>query len=567
MKLSHHQHILPVLFLLAGIVVLWGCSPLELPDSATDGGIVSATQSFSVSVSDGGYSPTDPSPHTRATENGYTTTFTAGDKIGVFAVKDGAIVDGVNNLCLIATTTTGGGSGSTLVWQDANGKAPLNISGATYYAYYPYQETLSGSLSPSGASAPDAATFFADVISQWTPSTAQGTYADYTAQDLMIAQGCVSGKSLSFPMQHQMSLAVIDLPKTKYTFDNDPKIPDYIIDAPDTKFNGFAPCRMSDDTYRYLVKPDTNGLLSGSYTNSTSDTGATTIEWNFTATIGASNYKTYKVDGGSTTIIEKSHTLTAGDFYMKDGSLLAGTTASLTEEQKAACIGIVYWVGDITGNNYNLLNDKFPTGTHGLVVSLWNAKDPDDGNKEGMTWTYGSSEFVQDQLASAWTDKPTGYNIQEDNEMQGYVNTIALQKYNEYVVGRINAGDDYGISGKKRIKPIYALVNFKKAHPAPDKSSGWYWPSQCELQYVCWGQGNSWSMNGKDMLNTQIEKAGGTVFGSDYSDYSDYDGYWSSTEYSTISSNVWCVDFNYGDMGGYGHKNSDAFRVRPLLAF
>ena len=558
MKLSHHQHILPVLFLLAGIAVLWGCSPLELPDSAMDGGIVSATQSFSVSVSDGGYSPTDPSPHTRATENGYTTTFTAGDKIGVFAVKDGAIVDGVNNLCLIATTATGGGSGSTLVWQDANGKAPLNISGATYYAYYPYQETLSGSLSPSGASAPDAATFFADVISQWTPSTAQGTYADYTAQDLMIAQGSVSGKSLSFPMQHQMSLAVIDLPKTKYTLTSDPSYT-WISDAPDTKFNGFVPCRMSDGTYRYLVKPTTDGLLSGSYTNSTSDISTTTIEWNFTATIGASNYKTYKVDGGSTTTIDKSHTLTAGDFYMKDGSLLAGTTASLTDAQKAACIGIVYWVGDITGDNYSLLNDKFPTGTHGLVVSLWNAKEPDDGSEEKMTWTYGSYESVQDQLASAWTDKPIDYNIQEEKKMQGYVNTIALQKYNEYVVGNTAGKNDYGLNSQKRIKPIYALANFKKAHPAPDKSSGWYWPSACELQYVCWGQGNSSGVKGKDMLNPQIEKAGGTVFGRDY--------YWSSTEYSDYSNRAWYVDFGNGVVGNYGSKYGRICRVRPLLAF
>ena len=558
MKLSHHQHILPVLFLLAGIAVLWGCSPLELPDSATDGGIVSATQSFSVSVSDGGYSPTDPSPHTRATENGYTTTFTTGDKIGVFAVKDGAIVDGVNNLCLIATTTTGGGSGSTLVWQDANGKAPLNISGATYYAYYPYQETLSGSLSPSGASAPDAATFFADVISQWTPSTAQGTYADYTAQDLMIARGSVSGKSLSFPMQHRMSLVVIDLPRTKYTFNNEPKIPDYIIDAPDTKFNGFAPCRMSDGTYRYLVKPTTDGLLSGSYTNFTSNTSATTIEWNFTATIGASNYKTYKVDGAAVTT--KSHTLTAGDFYMKDGTLLAGTTESLTDAQKAACIGIVYWVGDITNDNYSLLDDKFPTGTHGLVVSLWNATDPDNGSKEEMKWTYGSSESVQEQLTSAWTDKPTDYNIQEENKMQGYVNTIALQKYNEYVVGNTAGRGDYGPNSQKRIKPIYALANFEAAHPAPDKSSGWYWPSVCELKYVCRGQGNdSQSTEGRGMLNPQIEKVGGTFFGGD--------GYWSSTEHSLDSYAARIVGFGNGGVYYYGSKLGNTYRVRPLLAF
>ena len=504
MKLSHHQHILPVLFLLAGIAVLWGCSPLELPDSATDGGIVSATQSFSVSVRDGGYSPTDPSPHTRATENGYTTTFTAGDKIGVFAVKDGAIVNGVNNLCLIATTTTGSGSGSTLVWKDANGKAPLNISGATYYAYYPYQETLSGSLSPSGASAPDAATFFADVISQWTPSTAQGTYADYTAQDLMIAQGSVNGKSLSFPMQHQMSLVVIDLPRTKYTFDNEPKIPDYIIDAPDTKFNGFAPCRMSDGTYRYLVKPATDGLLSGSYTNFTSDTGATTIEWNFTATIGASNYKTYKVDGAAVTT--KSHTLTVGDFYMKDGSLLAGTTESLTEEQKAACVGIVYWVGDATAKDQTLRTDHRDC-THGLVVSL-------GGDEENTKW-------IDDIAVQDWLDnnrKDVFLSVQTDtgpndpfNNIQGYNNTKAIEVFNANNPGNI-------------VQTVQKAVEYRTTVPAPVNSSDWYLPSAKELILLC-GQ------EVRDFINGQLKSIGASSLSLGCS-------YWSSSR-----------------------RNNDAFRV------
>ena len=265
--------------------------------------------------------------------------------------------------------------------------------------------------------------------------------------------------------------------------------------------------------------------------------------------------------------------LKIGDYYYSDGNTSDGgyrkyadnTTVILNiepvltglNEQPRTVIGIVYWVGDITGENYGLMKEKFSDGTRGLVVSLWNATDPDDGSNEEMTWTYGSFESVKDQLASAWT-VPIDYNIQEGNAMQGYVNTIALQKYNEYVVGRTEDGEDYGASGKKRIKPIYALANFKKAYPAPDKSSGWYWPSFCELQYVCWGQGNSRSMNGKDILNTQIEKVGGTIFVDDY--------YWSSTEYSGSSSYAGGVDFSDGYVGDC-YKYGNAYRVRPLLAF
>lgn len=111
--------------------------------------------------------------------------------------------------------------------------------------------------------------------------------------------------------------------------------------------------------------------------------------------------------------------------------------------------------------------------------------------------------------------------------------------------------------------PIYALANFEKKYPAPENSSGWYWPSVCELKYVCWGQGNSESLKGKGMLNTQIEKVGGTIFGSDYSN----GVYWSSTEGSSYSYYAWYVSFSSGYVHYFGYKGNESFRVRPLLAF
>ena len=265
----------------ASAFLLTGCSENELPsDENTD----TNRTTFTIEVSDGGYAPAaGEKPGTRATENGYATQFTVGDKIGVFAVKDYEIVDGVNNLCLVATA-----DGSNLVWKTEDGKTPLNISDATYYAYYPWQpdEKITDKVYPATTK---VTTFFYDVIKDWIPSTNQGTYIDYTSFDLMIASGTPSDKSLSFSMQHKMALVVIDLPKTKYklTDANGQALPDYIIDAPDTKFKGFTPYRMSDGTYRYLIKPAaTNSqpeTLSGSYTNATS----ATAEWEFEASVDA----------------------------------------------------------------------------------------------------------------------------------------------------------------------------------------------------------------------------------------------------------------------------------------
>ena len=556
--IPHIPNITAVAFVqLAAVVVfvsaflLTGCSENELPGNEnTD----TNRTTFTIEVSDGGYAPAaGEKPDTRATENDYTTQFTAGDKIGVFAVKNNEIV-GVNNLCLVATAETDAGDGS-LVWKTEDGETPIIPAGATYYAYYPWQpdDNIKEKVNASTTGVDE---FFAGLVNGWTPDTDQGTYTAYTASDLMIASGTPSGKSLSFSMQHKMALVVIDLPKTKYklTDASGVKLPDYTADGvPDTKFNGFTPYRMSDGTYRYLIKPAATNL-SGSYTNATS----ATAEWKFKASVTAGQYGKYAIDSG--TIIEKTHQLQAGDFFMKDGTLL-GKDETPTPAQQAACIGIVYWVGDITGEDPLLKRDK-PGCIHGLVVSLWDMPGPDNSDEVTMTWTYGDSEFVNDWLGSdvTWTERPDGFtSIQIDNKMQGYANTIALKEYNKYVESK--SEDGYGPEGNKRVKPVKGLDAFERAHPSPSNSSGWYWPSMYELKYVCWGQGNDkQSTTGKDMLNPQIEKVSGSnVFrGVDY---------WSSTEISNYSNNAWFVRFGSGRVNNNGIKNYSAYRVRPLLAF
>lgn len=550
---------LAVVVVFVSAFLLTGCSENELPSNEnTD----TNRTTFTIEVSDGGYAPAaGEKPDTRATENDYTTQFTAGDKIGVFAVKNNEIVDGVNNLCLVATA-----DGSNLVWKTEDGKTPLNISDATYYAYYPWQpdEKITDKVYPA---TDKVTTFFYDVIKDWIPSTNQGTYIDYTSSDLMIASGTPADKSLSFSMQHKMALVVIDLPKTKYklTDANGQALPDYIIDAPDTKFKGFTPYRMSDGTYRYLIKPAaTNSqpeTLSGSYTNATS----ATAEWEFKASVTAGQYGKYVVDDG--TIIEETHQLQAGDFFMKDGTLLGKDEETLTPAQQAACIGIVYWVGDITKEDPLLKRDK-PSCTHGLVVSLWDMPDPDDLNSVRMTWTYGGHEYVNAWLGNAtWTgdnSRPKDFSsIQVTDKMQGYANTIALKEYNKYVEGKED--DGYGPEGNKRVKPVKGLDAFETTHRFPSSSSGWYWPSVKELKYVCWGQGNEDGATGKKMLDTQIKK----VSGSNPFDEGPINLFWSSTEYSGDSGNAaWSVKFNnLGSLSNTGRKGNSSYRVRPLLAF
>ena len=76
---------------LAGAAIVASCSQNEeltgeMPDSL---------QGFQISVSDEGFM--DESGKTRATENGYTTRFSNGDAIGIFAVRGETVVEDIKN--------------------------------------------------------------------------------------------------------------------------------------------------------------------------------------------------------------------------------------------------------------------------------------------------------------------------------------------------------------------------------------------------------------------------------------------------------------------------------------
>lgn len=537
----------PLLVLLSAIS-LCGCSNDDEPVvTVTDG------TTLTVTARADGFAPTDgtaqtDTPHTRASESGYTTTFVKGDQIGVFAVKNGSVITGCQNVPLTYDGTN---------W---NSSAPVyKYTGATYFAYYPYTADMNDKTSVDAI-----VTAFNNTVATVTD---QSTYAKYTACDLMTTTGGVSptSSSLSFSFTHKMSLIEISLPVQKYKTSEDADAYEYSAPVFNPTFSlapnsgsgatTIKPCPMGNGAFRYIVPAGTSGVtVSGAF----NITDGKTIEYSKSSlSLSSGNYKRLNVtySGAPSTPTERA--LVVGDFYYSDGSIFPGDASNPPKE---GCIGIVYWLGDIRDDNYGLLNSKFPAGTHGLVVSLWDMPAPDDPSSTTMTWTYGDYEYVNTWLGSAtWSgtvSRPSGFtSVQVTDKMQGYANTVALEEYNKYVE---NAGS--GKNQNLRVKPVEGLSAFQTAHPAPVSSSGWYWPSVCELKQVCWGQGNSSGTSGKSMLNTQIGKVDrGTTFYSDY--------YWSSTERSDGNDTAWFVNFNNGGVSNGGYKNYHPFRVLPLLAF
>lgn len=504
------RNILHILWAAAVIPLALASCRQEVIPGETDG---SDAQPFLITVTDGGYASETTAgtgkAGSRATENGYTTAFTAGDQCGLYIVRGGEIV--YDNICLTATADADG----NLTWQAPEG---TNLGGGLpdeyYFLYYPYQTEMTDKVTVANAASADAA-FFAPLISGWQPKADQSDYTDYTASDLMTASGTTSyadGKlSLSFRMTHRMAMAVIEMPETVYKFTNSPTVPDYTIAASADFSSKNKPCLMSDGSYRYLVNPEAQGEGEGATLAGSYDDGYK--EFFITPSIEtAGYYKTYKVDGGYKEI---THTLQAGDFYLKDGTLLS-KDAVLTDAQKAACVGIVFWVGDATATDQVLKRD-FPQCTHGLVVSLKETQSAwqmiCDPQSSIQSWAEPQEFYKQGGYYALNKDVILG--TESLGDIQGYNNTQILKAYDE-------AFASYPVT----ILNSFGVITEGVTLPE-DKTSGWYLPSPRELAELS---------DKRDVVNQSL-----TALGSDTQLSSP--SYWSSGENSNYDALIMFLDF------------------------
>jgi hypothetical protein len=194
-------------------------------------------------------------PETRTSDAGYTTSFTPGDEIGVFSVNGSSTVVDDN----LRYTYNG------VSWQAAGADIQDHLSGASYFAYYPYSAAMNGKTSAG------------DIIAAFTPQTDQSAEADYTASDLMTGSGTVTAGVLSLDLSHRLALVEIKLPST----------------AADAIFHiGGTPVAfyLADSVYRYLVKPAVI-TLGGVYRD-----GAGGHQYTRSLTLTAGTYTRLNVD-------------------------------------------------------------------------------------------------------------------------------------------------------------------------------------------------------------------------------------------------------------------------------
>lgn len=537
---------------------------------------------LTITVTDGAYAPAPTAndeddataPATRAVERGFATEFTAGDKIGLYEVMEKERSDGTSeysvsfkneNLCL----TYDGTAWTLPPGAELTPERPADGIRMHYYAYYPWQKdkdmggktvTEAGEVIVYLSGTPwTPREFFDPLISGWQPATDQSTYAAYTASDLMVSLGTVTqrtdgadGSELRFVMEHQMALAVVRVPSTEYTYSE-------TVSGIETKksyrlytgMNTGGCWQENSHTARLLVNPKYGAtLLMGYYYTAELKKCSFSVE-----TVGRGDdtpgtYRLYTIDRGEATVKERP--LKEGDFYMRDGSILpqeAADGGALPYDVQKDCLGVVFWVGENEGKHWTqtgsnqgdrLLMRHHPECTRGMAVALHDAS-------QGAAWATGEGAFLYD-----WADGFGGFTPAEQADWE------AIKASDRYGYCRSRLMKLYGAHHPNTTFPAYGEIDkYAAAHPAPDGSSGWFFPDQYELATLCFGTPINFGYNFKYLnmlkkINPQIDKAAGNkLIGK----------YWSSYE----SSYVWHVNL---DSPGFGMKpKSDTYRVRAVIAF
>ena len=538
---QHHSIFPPAASLACALILMLAACTSDALDELPPAGTDPDARPLTITVSDGGMYATG---QTRAQERGYSTVFTEGDCIGLYVVKDGTLE--VKNLCL----TLQGGK-----WTLPAGTSQLFYSpDKSYHAYYPYQKDnyMNGKVSPGDED------FFKIVVDNWSVKSNQRTYDLYTASDLMTARGMYNNHTLSFAMEHRMSLLILQVPATKYNYTEK-------IDGREISKSYYRYTAVISENSYWQENPCTARLLVNTKETAGSVQGSYEYYYNGAKETFKLKYSQLNLQPGKYTVhtlgdskvTEKFRPLKAGDYYMQDGSILPGDEVSnlSRDELRKSCLGVVFWVGEIEGIHWTqtgpkkgdrLLMRDHPECVHGMVVAMRDASSQEvkwatgKGATEGIyEWAESFKDFTSGEQAD-WEE------IQKSDLSFGYCSSRLMVLY-----GSRNSDTTF---------PVYdAIATYATARPAPTGSSGWFLPGKNELATLCFGVPTNFAGDFKQLnmlkktINPQIDKAVGDKLTG---------AYWSSKEFKEI---VWYVNLNIPD---YGVKpQNDTYKVRAVLAF
>lgn len=209
------------------------------------------------------------STRTSARDEHFKMEFVDGDSIGVFAIKDGAIMDNIDNAKLVYNMSSGSwnpvGNG-TLYWYD----------GVSYVAYYPYRRNITIDVSKGM----DGAIASLTGNEKLQPSKDQSTTEKHIVSDLLIATGvpAIDNSSriiLSLQFQHQFALHVLQPQvyvgcfapeKAGFVYHMESRVLGTDSAAINVSLNGITPYQIDSLKYCAIVPSQANAWVTGNYT-------------------------------------------------------------------------------------------------------------------------------------------------------------------------------------------------------------------------------------------------------------------------------------------------------------
>jgi hypothetical protein len=258
-----------------------------------------------------------------------------------------------------------------------------------------------------------------------------------------------------------------------------------------------------------------------------------------------------------------------------DADKLAENIANLTEAQKAAIKGVVYWLESEADETTSLSNDPvlkrdYPDCNHGLIVALDELEDI-VWSKNDEYWicnefqrksdVYGNLDryaYIDDGKVYAQHSNGKG-NYDNTNKILGYNNTTVLKAYNEQI------SETY-----QKVLVVEPLENFNKGNRI-NGTSGWYVPSIKELALLVTDEQitNEWENVSNYNYSTRNNNLSClyvalTTISKLFTEKIDY---WSSTE--DVDDDAWCI---YQDNGSIdyiwsGSTKSCKGNIRLVCAF
>lgn len=270
-----------------------------------------------------------------------------------------------------------------------------------------------------------------------------------------------------------------------------------------------------------------------------------------------------------------------GDSAMEDGTFVrTDDYTTLTDEQKKACVGIVFWTYSDTYPKSTLTNDKvlmadYPDCTHGLIVALKDAAT-------GKPWQSASTTFRES--VTTWQETATFDSKytqiapvspidetldSEAHKLLGYNNTMVLLAYNSDPAKILY-----------RCQAAQSIKTFADNNITPKGCSSWYFPSLKELALLCaedsWekplpGRGTT-NVNNLGKINSILENLSDN--GIDIETLASGTSYWSSQEGYTGDSyaranRAYCIQImsSQAQISGHGLFKNQKFNVRAICAF